>query len=250
VGSSDDCTDEPQQVRSHKELFRTLVRAVAGTKTPDPLPLRLCRSFVEVLGAEGGAITLAYTDPERTTVCVTDGTADRVEDLQEVLGEGPGPDAYTTGSVVRATLPGDAAGRWPMLEKSIMSQSSPLTIHAFPMRVASDVLGVVSVYRRDADDLLMPDRDGQFLADALGAAIARQSAAEEGELSRWGSRDRLNQATGMVIAQLGITADDALSLIRAFAFSHDLQLGQVSQQIIERRQDFSANADFRGNEGL
>ena len=79
-------------------ILAQLVRVVASETSDQPLPVRLCLASSAILGADGAAITLCYTETTRLTVCATDEIAARLEDLQEVLGEGPGPDAYITGS--------------------------------------------------------------------------------------------------------------------------------------------------------
>src|SRR5687767_5228781 len=70
-----------------------LARLAAGPRA-EPLPIRLVRACAVILGVDGAAITLANTRPERVTLCVTDDTAARLEDLQDVLGEGPSARAY------------------------------------------------------------------------------------------------------------------------------------------------------------
>jgi AmiR/NasT family two-component response regulator len=42
------------------------------------------------------------------------------------------------------------------------------------------------------------------------------------------------QATGMVMAQLDVSAVDALVRLRAYAFSHDLTASEVAQLLISR----------------
>lgn len=65
----------------------------------------------------------------------------------------------------------------------------------------------------------------QFLSDSVGAALLGDEASSTGEgLSSWASRATVHQATGMVVAQLGVSAEDALALLRAHAFSSDLPL--------------------------
>ncbi|HYJ51365.1 MAG TPA: ANTAR domain-containing protein [Microbacterium sp.] len=49
----------------------------------------------------------------------------------------------------------------------------------------------------------------------------------------------MHQATGMVIAQMRIPADDALLVIRAHAFASDRSVAQIASDIVERRMDFS-----------
>gem|GEM_PF-5575311 len=52
-------------------------------------------------------------EPMWVSDCATDEIAARLEDLQDVLGEEPGADAYTTGRMVRAALDERASRRWP-----------------------------------------------------------------------------------------------------------------------------------------
>ena len=62
-----------------------------------PLPERLCRAAAAVSVPTEGAITLAYTHPERVTLCTTDDAALTIEEAQDVLAQGPGPEAFRHG---------------------------------------------------------------------------------------------------------------------------------------------------------
>lgn len=230
-------------------ILAQLARAVVDEDSETPLPLRLCRTFVAIVDAEGGAITLAYTQPERVTLCATNATADRLEDLQEVLGEGPGHDAYTSGQIVEAVLDGEQTQRWPMFAQTARSAVGEAALYAFPMRSGSEVIGVITLYQAARRPLQQERADAQFLADAVGAAIVRDSGSR-GDLSSesWMVRDKIHQATGMVVAQLAIGPEDALALIRAYAFSEDMGLGSLAIEVIERRRNFSLDNDLPGNE--
>ena len=69
------------------DLLARLAHGLArGAADGLPLPDRLCRAAVSTLGCDGGAITIAYTQVDRVTLCTTDDTerANRtceVEDL-------------------------------------------------------------------------------------------------------------------------------------------------------------------------
>ena len=67
-------------------VLAELARVLSTQSSRLPLAHRLCMSTTSVLGAEGGAITLAYTAEDRVTLCTTDERAERLEDLQDVLG--------------------------------------------------------------------------------------------------------------------------------------------------------------------
>ena len=59
-------------------------------------------------------------------------------------------------------------------------------------------------------------------------------ARDRGRSGRW-----FHQATGMVVAQLRLTPEDALVLIRAHAYAHDQSLDEVAQQILSQHLDFT-----------
>jgi hypothetical protein len=45
----------------------------------------------------------------------------------------------------------------------------------------------------------------------------------------------------MVASQLGISAGDALAVLRSYAFASDAQLREVARDVVERRLDLSAS---------
>jgi hypothetical protein len=99
-------------LRDKSAVLAQWAQMIAGSASVQPLPLRLCLACVRLVGADGAAITLAYTRTERLTLCATDQTAARLEDLQDVTGQGPGPDAYRTGAAVTSSL-GSSGRRRP-----------------------------------------------------------------------------------------------------------------------------------------
>ena len=52
-------------------------------------------------------------------------------------------------------------------------------------------------------------------------------------------RAEVYQATGMVIAQLDVTADAALATLRAHAFVHDRPIDAVARDVVARRLRFT-----------
>jgi hypothetical protein len=217
-------------------LLARLARLIADD-ADQPLATRLCRAYLAILGGDGAAITLSYTEPSRVTVCTNGDRAARLEDLQDVLGEGPGPTAYQTATITVSDLRTDP-GRWPLFVDAARKVPGVTLLYAVPMRPRDDVIGVLTVHQETPD---LPDRDqAQFLADAIGAALTKDAPAQESELDTgpWSTRSEIHQATGMVLAQLRIGADDAMALLRAHAFSHNLTLAEVAEQITQRRLRF------------
>src|SRR5688572_26506169 len=94
-------------------LLARLTRVLARTPPEHTLAMRLCQAVVELLGLSGGSITVGFSPPDRTTLCATDSLAERIEDLQDVLREGPGLDAFRSRSPVRLTS-SEQREHWPM----------------------------------------------------------------------------------------------------------------------------------------
>src|SRR4051794_16191019 len=90
IGSSRYVTGLQMTDLDRISLLARLARAVANEGSDRPLEERLCRAYLSILGGDGAALTVSYTRPGRITLCVTDDVAARLEDLQDVLGEGPG----------------------------------------------------------------------------------------------------------------------------------------------------------------
>jgi ANTAR domain len=159
-----------------------------------------------------------------------------------VLGEGPGPTAYETNTIT-VSDPRVDAGRWPLFTDAASNVPGVNLIYAVPIRSHDHVIGVLTVHQ-DIPDLPDPDQ-AQFLADAIGAALTKDVPAQEAELDTgpWSTRSEIHQATGMVLAQLRIGPDDAMALLRAHAFSHNLTLAEVAEQITHRRLRFTDDAE-------
>jgi ANTAR domain len=226
-------------------LTRLAQGIVEGAHDGVPLPARMCRAAAGVLGCDGGAITVAYTRPERVTLCTTDDAALVIEEQQDVLGQGPGPEAFDTGSYSRLEIltPDDAPDpRWPLLESAELTGLAPLVVHALPIGEGNQVIGVLTLHTGRAGDELDLDAAAtvtKVLAAALAADGSTQHEAGQGP---WGERAEVHQATGMVVAQLGVPEDDALALIRAHAYSHEQSVGQSAHDVISHRLTFSATA--------
>jgi hypothetical protein len=223
-------------------LLARLARLIAEDDAALPLETRLCHAYLAIMGGRGAALTVAYTRPERVTLCTTDDIAARLEDLQDVLGEGPGPTAYASGEIVAVDLCGETA-RWPLFTEAARKIPGTSALYAVPMRPWSDgVIGVLTIHQ---DSIELPGREqAQFLANAIGAALVKDPPVES-DLRKgpWSARSQVHQATGMVVAQLRIGPEDALALLRAHAFSHDTTLAAVAEQVTSRQLHFTDDAE-------
>jgi len=72
--------------------------------------------------------------------------------------------------------------------------------------------------------------------------VAQRPGDEQAWDRSWGNRAEIHQATGMVVAQLGISAADALARVRAHAFAEQRRLGEVARDVVARRLRFMKDA--------
>jgi len=117
-----------------------------------------------------------------------------------------------------------------------------LKLIAVPIHPDADVLGVLTYHQPHQAQELLEEAATQFLADAVGVALLKdpdELAPDSG--GPWANRASVHQATGMVIAQLGVGADDALALLRAHAFAHGWPLTKVAHSVLEGHLDFAAS---------
>ena len=226
-------------------VLARLARLAAANADRRHLADRLCEAGRLILGADGAWITVQSAGTEHLPLSATDETASALEDLQEILGEGPCPAALREGAPVTAVVADRPDTRWPEFSRAAWHRLGPLTVHAFPMRPGDEAFGVLGLYLRPDSTWRESLETAQFLADTIGAALLQDPVPK---LDRgpaggmWAARAEVHQATGMVIAQLSIPAEDALALLRAHAYAHDTTLGEIAHQVVTRQLDFRGDS--------
>ena len=219
-----------------------LARAIAAESVESPLSLRMCQACAGILGMDGGSLTLAYADEERVTLCATDEWSARLEDLQEVIGEGPSYDAYQERLIHRLLVDGAVELRWPLLSDAIKDGLGRCAVYAIPIKPGPQTMGVATFYQHEVSPMLIDEVEAQVLIDAVGVALVKDPDVldddSHAKAESWNSRAQVHQATGMVMAQLSISSDDSIALLRAHAYAHRQSLAGTSADIIARRLDF------------
>ncbi len=226
-------------------VTRALLAIARDTKDDRVLAAAICRACVQGLDVDGAAISLLTASALRETVAASDATADLLEDLQFGLGEGACIDAAVSRRPVLVPDMNDPAqtARWPVYAAAVAEQTGVRAIFALPLQWGAIDVGVLDLYRRTPGAL-----SAAHMQDALSAADAatllllglRIDTGDEQAWDRsWGSRAEIHQATGMVVAQLGISAADAFARLRAHAFAEQRLLGDVARDVVARRLRFT-----------
>ncbi len=222
-------------------VTRAMLALAGDVRDDGALAERICLACVAGLDVQGASISLYTTSSARQLLYATDATAALLEELQFTLGEGVSLWAATTGrSVLVPDLddPSDTA-QWPVFAAAAIEQAGVNALFALPLQWGTIRLGVLSLYRTAPGSL----RDEQW-RDAMSAADLatlvllglRTDPGDQQWLDRsTRGRAEIHQATGMVMAQLGISAQDAFARLRAYAFAEQRPLGEVAHEVVSRR---------------
>lgn len=227
----------------HQRLTGRLAAVLAAVHDMGQVTSRLCEAGRLMLDADGAALTLATSaDAPATMVAATDALSIQLENLQDVLGEGPGRQAMRDGASQVADFGATDDVRWPLMHERTRSLGFSGTVLAVPLRPGGTVVGTLMVHRSSGTVLEAHDAmTADFLSVALGTALLHDPAlARQDEVlgDVWASRAEVHQATGMVISQVGVRPEDALALMRGQAFAAGRDLRDVARDIIDRRLNF------------
>jgi len=210
----------------------------------------LCDPFLEVAPVSGAALSV-LVGPGRSTVSSSNPVATRLDEIQFDLGEGPCWDAMNhRHPVLRPDVTSD--DEWPLFIANLRSDpiaSQVSGIYAFPLYVGSLDIGAVDLYAETPRELAKTEVSRVAkLAELASWQVLRQILGDDGSTTDLSplSRREVHQATGMVLAQLNITANDAMLLLRAHAFSSNRSVMDVANDVVERRLDFSPRTGERG----
>lgn len=207
----------------------------------------LCAVFLESLPISGAAVSVFAGLAPETMVCASDAVSARVDELQFDLGEGPRWEALKTRRPV--LLPDVRRGphaAWPVFAKSLL-ELDVAALFVFPLALGALDIGVVELYSSESGPLSPAEHSSALqLADTATWNLLRQlltlAPADGVDAPRDGSplsRREVHQATGMVLAQAGTTARDALLLMRAHAFAHGRTVREVARDVVSRTLDFT-----------
>lgn len=207
----------------------------------------LCAPFLAVLPVTGASISILGGVAGPGTICSSDRLATRLDELQFDLGEGPCWQAMSSRRPVltediRHQVPSDA---WPSLVRALDGELVS-GVFAFPLSVGSLGIGAVDLYTEKPSRLEPVDvADAMTLAAHAAWHVLRRvlddhdSQEDSGAGAPELSRREFHQATGMVLAQMGVPASDAALLIRAHAFSTGRSVLEVSRKVVDRSLVFS-----------
>ena len=232
-------------------VTKALLAAPHDRASERALAEQVCNASLHGLDVDGAAISLLSSSVSRLTLWATDPTAELLEDLQFTLNEGACMEAAKSGSPVLVPDLDDttATRRWPVFAAAVSERTGAKALFALPLQWGAITLGVLDLYRNTPGGLSETQGRDAMLAVETAALIllAMRTAPRRGtepdvprllDYSVF-SRAEIHQATGMVLAQLGIGAQEALARLRGYSFREGRLLIDVARDVVARRVRFT-----------
>ncbi|WP_329048698.1 ANTAR domain-containing protein [Amycolatopsis sp. NBC_01488] len=224
-----------------ERLWRAIAAAAEVPGRRDSWAQTVCLACVDTLEQVDAAI-LALRGRARAeeVLGASDQWAAKLAELQYTVGEGPGVEAFGSGSPVLVSDLSVEQVRWPGFADAALAVGAA-AVFAFPLRFGAIRFGTLELVRRRPGGLPSAERrDAALAADLATAALLRHTREAERAGHDFAPRpvasfQDVNVATGMLAAQLQVTLDDAFARLRAHAFGRDRSVLDVARDILERR---------------
>ena len=193
----------------------------------------------EMTGAAAAGLMLADLDGGLHYMGASNEDAKTLELFQIQHQEGPCLDCYRSGAPVTEVDLAAASSRWPAFSEQALS-AGVVSVHAFPMRLRDQVIGALNVFGQESR-ALEPDeaRAVQALADLATIALIQERLIKQAEVLTeqlqyaLNSRVVIEQAKGAVARSLGVTVEEAFTLMRAHARRSRGRLTDLAHAIVE-----------------
>jgi hypothetical protein len=248
-------------ITSRQTRVWSLIAAQAARRNGRVCAVDACVAVVAAVEVTGAWLSATSGAAASHLMQVTGEISERLAELQLTLGEGPSREAAAAGAPVLASDLGEpeADRRWPVLAPAAR-RAGAMAIFAFPLRIGAIRSGVMSLYRdrpgplsisQLGDALIFADTATVLMLDSQGRGSGDPPAGpgpggQPADLAL--HRAEIDQATGMLTEQLGVGIAEAFVRLRAHAYAHDRQLGDLASDIVARRVRLGPGRNVCGNE--
>ncbi|MFD3591062.1 GAF and ANTAR domain-containing protein, partial [Streptomyces sp. NPDC058683] len=210
--------------------------------------LDVCTAAVAALPVGGAGLSAMSRGRASHPLCSTDSVSRQLEELQLTLGEGPCVDAFVLGSSVLCTdlLAGELQRHWTVFADAAL-EAGARAVFAFPLQIGAISPGVLDLYSStsvelDADEvadaMAFADTATLLLLDvgisetgvpsdagASGTDVAGTDRPDDAPFDDLGGyRAEIDQATGILMVQLGVGVEEAFIRLRAHAYARGIRI--------------------------
>ena len=207
--------------------------------TIDSILSAVGRLAVESLkGWDAAATSLVTKDEKVATYGTTDERINPVDQEQYNSDKGPCVDAIKTGEIQYFDATSVPA-RWRRFAE-IAANHQVCSVLSLPLRLDEEVIGAINLYSPERDALKPGQREegSRFAAQAAVAIsntrtyLRKQVQVEQLE-DALETRTMIGQATGLLMAEEGLSSDEAFQKLVAVSQNSNIKLREIAQRFVE-----------------
>ncbi|MCX5422256.1 GAF and ANTAR domain-containing protein [Streptomyces sp. NBC_00078] len=227
------------------DRLRTAEVIAAGVHDAQPaqIPARLCRVAVTLLPVVGASVSLR-SDGMSVRLGASSDQASYLAELQTTLGDGPFLYASEAAAPVLACdlTAGRDVCRWPVFAQQVTA-AGVQAVYSLPLGNDTVTVGTLDLYRATPGGLTEDELNRALMVAGvmtLAVMTLPREEAGSGAGERWlgglaTDHDKVYQAIGMIMAQLGVDADEATARLRARAFTQGRTALDVARDVVAHR---------------
>lgn len=215
---------------SLQRRFTEHLAVVVPERTLEPSPSQVCEAARRTLDVDGADVVLVH--PLTFVPAGASGPdATRAEEVQTTLGDGPSFAAVAAGEPVVAST-AELARRWPGYHELLARSTPYASVMALPLKsTAGRTFAALDLY---STETWWPGGDpAEAVAAELGTMVSLLLTLAPQGSSFWLTeppRRRQNVwiAIGMLLEATDLGDNDALAVLRAYAYAHDLTIDDAA----------------------
>lgn len=199
---------------------------------------RMTVRLVEMVDADAAGLMLADHHGGLRVMAASSERVRLIELFEIQNHSGPCLDCFRTGAEVACPDLGEVPPEWTRFAR-LAQEVGFRAVHALPMRLRHDIIGVLNLFRRTAGPLPESDlRAAQAIADLSTISLLRERTVRERQVlveqlqDALHSRITIEQAKGVLAERRGIDMDEAFTWMRDHARHHGLRLADVATEIV------------------
>jgi transcriptional regulator with GAF, ATPase, and Fis domain len=238
-------TDQGSREEVLAEAFVVLGDTLVDDYDVIDLLHRLTTYCVRLLPVDAAGLLLSDQRGNLRVVSSSTEHARLVELFQLEADEGPCLDCFHTSQPVAAGDLRESTARWPRFAVRA-GQEGFRSVQALPMRLRSEVVGALNLFRSQPGLLRPADvRIGQALADVATIGILQERAVRRRDIlaeqlqAALNSRVIIEQAKGVLAERGHIDMGKAFTVLRDYARNHNQRLSDVARRVVDRTVDTS-----------
>jgi GAF domain-containing protein len=230
---------------------------VADGSYPTPVPHELSEALGEVCASRwiylpdtSATVSIVAPSGRWMQVYASNPSAADLEQIGFVLDEGPHLEAQAKGiPVVIDHVTDDSSAHSSRRYSQAAAEHGVRSIVALPLQDDGLVIGALTLFsnislRLHEHQLTVALRMANAASEVVAEWLNREGISYRPLSSRpedlYDYQVEIPQASGMVMAQLGISISDAMIRLRAHAYANDLSVAEVARRVVGRNLRFGA----------